>query len=163
MKRSLIQIEDGDVLDFYSAFGFIFMDADGRTAPDEKEDAVSSYAEEAGEHRDGRVVDAPFDYAVRFLIEAPNKDLANVNVKINDFNRAVRELVTGSDIKRKREITFYNLVNRVKIVGYPGLVAEPKECYQSIRHGWMECAVVELKIRVSDPRKCDFELNTDNL
>lgn len=163
MIRSKIQIEDGEVRDFYEAFGFIYMDADERTAPDEKEDAVSSYAEQPGENRDGRTVDAPFDYTAKFLVEAPNKDLTNVNVRVNDFNRAVREKLPDSDVKRKREIAFYNLLNRVKIVGVCEPIAEPTEVYHSNRYGALDFAVVDLKIRVSDPRKCDFELNTDNM
>ncbi len=163
MIRSLIQIENGEVLDFYTAFGFIYMDADERTAPDEKEDAVSSYAEQAGENRDGRTVDAAFDYTAKFLVEAPNKDLTNVNVKVNDFNRAVREKLPDSDVKRKKEIAFYNLLNRVKIVGTCEPIAEPTDVYHSNRYGDLDFAVVELKIRASDPRKCDFELKTDNL
>jgi len=163
MIRSLIQIETGEVRDFYKEFGFIYMDADERTASDEKEDAVSNYAEEPGEHRDGRTVDAPFDYTAKFLVEAPNKDLENVNVRINSFNRAVREVLPNSDVKLKKEITFYNLLNRVKIVGTCELIAVPKECFHSNRYGELDFAVAELKIRVSDPRKCDFELNTDNL
>ena len=163
MIRSLIQIEDGEEKDFFEAFGFIYMDADERTAPDEKEDAVSNYAEQAGENRDGRTVDAPFDYTAKFLIEAPNKDLTNVNVKVNDFNRAIRETTQGSDVKRKKEIAFHNLLNRVKIVGYPELIATPTKVYHSNRYGEMDFAEVELKIRVSDPKKCKFELKTDNL
>lgn len=163
MIESKIQIEGGETLDFYEAFGFIYMDADERTAPDEKEDAVSNYAEEAGEHRDGRTMDAPFDYTAKFLVEAPNKDLTNINVKINNFNRATRVRLPDSDIKQKKEIAFYNLLNRVKIVGTCEPIAVPTEVYHSNRYGDLDFAVVELKIRVSDPRKCDFELNTDNL
>lgn len=169
MVKSKIKIEDGTVRDFHDAFGFIYLDADERTAPDEKEDAVSYYAEEAGEHRDGRTTDAPFDYKATFLVEAPNKDLANVNARIGDFNRAIREYIkdpdTGkdTDVKRKKEIAFYNLLNRVKIVGFPDLIAEPKEVYHSNQYGELDYAQIELKIRVSDPSKCDFELNTDNL
>jgi len=163
MIKSLIQIDGGEVKDFYEEFGFIYMDADERTAPDEKDDAVSNYAEQAGENRDGRTVDAPFDYTAKFLVEAPNKDLTNVNVKVNNFNRAVRETIAGSDVKRKKEIAFYNQLNRVKIVGYPQPIAVPTECYHSNRYGELDFAVVELKIRVSAPHKCDFELNTDNL
>lgn len=163
MIESRIQIENGEIWDFYKKFRFIYMDADERTAPNEKEDAVSSYAEQAGENRDGRTVDAPFDYMVKFLVEAPNKDLTNVNVKVNDFNRAVREKLPDSDVKRKKEIAFYNLLNRVKIVGTCEPIAEPTEVYHSNRYGELDFAVVELKIRVSDPRKCDFELKTDNL
>lgn len=163
MIRSLIQIENGVVRDFYDAFGFIYLDADERTAPDEKEDASTSYAEQTGENRDGRTVDAAFDYTASFLVEAPNKDTTNVNLKIKEFNQAIREQTSGSNIKRKREIAFYNLLNRVKIVGTCEPIAEPKSVYHSNRYGELDYAQIELKIRVSDPSKCDFALNTDNL
>lgn len=158
MIESKIQIDGGPVLDLRSGFGFIYLDADERTAPDEKEDAVTSYAGEAGEHRDGRTVLAPFDYTARFLVEAPNRDLVNVNSRIAAFNDAIRETVPGSDIRRKREIAFYNLHNRVKIVGFPELVSTPKTVYHSRRHGELEFAEVELKIRVSNPGKCAFDM-----
>lgn len=163
MIRSLIQIENGEVQDFFHTFGFIYIDADERTAAPEKEDAVTNYAEQAGENRDGRTVKAPFDYTAKFIIEAPNKDLTNVNVKINDFNRATREMMQGSDVIKKKEIAFYNLLNRVKIVGTCEPITEPKEVYHSNIHGELDYAEIELKIRVSNPYKCDFELNTDNL
>lgn len=164
MIRSKIQIEGEEVQDFYEAYGFIYMDADERTAPDEHACEVSTYAEQAGENIDPRTVDAPFDYTVKFLVEAPNKDLENVNAKIAAFNDAIREWVgDGTDVKRKREIVFYNLLNRVKIVGFPDLIAEPTEVYHSNRYGELDFAVVELKIHVSAPGACDFNLNTDNL
>lgn len=162
MIKVLIQIENGPAEDSCAKWGFISMDADERTSPDEKEDAVSSYAEEAGEHRDGRTVDAPFDYTAKFLVEAPGKSLTDVNTKINAFNRAIRETVSGSDVKRKKEITLYHLNNGVKIVGTPDLIALPEEVYHSNRHGGLDFAVFDLKIRVSDPSKCDFELKTQD-
>lgn len=163
MIRSLIQIEDGEVQDFYKAFGFIYAGADKRIAAPEKEDAVSNYAEQAGENRDGRTVKAPFDYTASFIIEAPNMDLTNVNVKINDFNRATRETTADSDVIRRKEITFYNLRHRRKIVGTCEPIAEADKTFYSDKYGELEYARVDLKIRVSDPNKCDFELNTDNL
>lgn len=163
MIKSLIQIENGNIVDFMKQYGFIYVDSDDRVAPDEKEDAVSSYPEESGEHRDGRVVYAPFDYTAKFIIEAPNKDLFNVNSKISTFNNAIRQTIPGSDVTRMREISFYNLLNRVKIVGYPALISTPIDVYRSNRIGELDYAVVELKIRVSDPTKCDFDLKTETL
>lgn len=160
MIKSNIQIENDVVMDFYDAFGFIYVDADERTAPDEKQDAVTSYAEEAGEHRDGRTVYAPFDYTAKFIIEAPNKDLTNVNAKIKAFNDAIRADENG--MLRKRKISFYNLLNRVKIVGYPELISVPTKVYHSNAYGGLDFALVELKIRVSNPNECNFNLGTDN-
>ncbi|MCM1295793.1 MAG: hypothetical protein NC311_09655 [Muribaculaceae bacterium] len=150
-------------MDVQSVFGFIYADADERTAPDEKEDAVSNYAEQPGENRDGRVVDAPFDYTVIFVVEAPNKDLTNANAKISDFNNRIRGRIDDTDIKRKKEITFYNYLNRVKIVGYPDVIAKPTKVWHSDVYGELDYAKIELKIRVTDPSKCDFNLSTDNL
>lgn len=163
MIRSKIQIENGEVQDFFDAFGFIYLDADERTAPDEKEDAVSNYAEQEGENRDGRTVDAAFDYTARFLVEANGSDSDNINKKIAVFNRAMRKSIPGSDVKRKREIAFYNLNNRCKIVGFAEAVAVPKEAQYARKAGLPEYADIELKIRVTTPSKCDFELKTDNL
>lgn len=156
MIKSKIQIENGDVFDSYEQWGFIYIDADERTAPPEKEDAVTTYAGEPGEHRDGRTMDAPFDYKVAFIVAAPNKDLANVNSRIADFNAAVRGEKDG--VKVKKEISFYNLLNRVKITGYPEPISEPKKVIHLERFGELDYAQIELKIRVSDPRKCDFDL-----
>lgn len=162
MIRSQLQIEDGEIRDM-KYYGFIALDADERTAPDEKADAVSSYAEESGEHRDGRVVDAPFDYTAQFIVEAPNKDFTNVNAKISNFNTLIRERIGDSDVSRKKEVTFYHLLNRVKITGYPELISTPTKVWHSDVYGELDYAQVELKIRVSDPKKCDFNLKTDNL
>lgn len=163
MIESWIQIEGGEVMDFYRSYGFIYMDADERTAPPEKATPASSYAEEPGEHPDKRAVEDAFDYKAKFLIEAPNKDLTNVNSKIAAFNAAIRETVAGSNVKRCREVSFYNLLNRVKITGVPSPISEPTEVYHSNRYGEMDFAIVELRIRVSDPRKCDFEFRDNGL
>lgn len=155
MIRSSIEIDKVEY-DFYDAFGFIYLGADRRTAPDEKEDAVTNYAGEHGEHRDGRTCYAPFDYKAEFLIEAKCQNLDNVNTKIREFNSAIREQIPGSAVMRKKKIIFYNHDDRVRIVGVPQLISEPTELYHSPRLGAMECAKVELVIRVTDPDECDF-------
>lgn len=161
MIKSKIRISDGEIVDFYEAYGFVYVDADERTAPNEKEYDKISYAEEAGEHIDPRTVFAPFDYTAKFIIEAPNKDLTNVNAKIQAFNNAIIQKDSKTDVIEKREIEFYNLLNRVKITGYPSLVSTPTEVYHSDQYGEMDFAMVELKIHVINPNKCDFALNTD--
>lgn len=159
MIKSRIQIGDGAVQDFYEAFGFIYLDADERHAPPEKKPDSTSNVNEPGEHQDTRRVPDAFDYTATFLVEAPNKNLQNVNSKITAFNNAVREAKQGSSAYRRcKEIAFYNLLNRVKIVGYPELISEAKEVYRSNEFGAMDFAEVELKIRVSDPTKCVFDL-----
>ncbi len=159
MIRTRIQIGDGTIEDFYSKWGFIYMDADERTEAPVKERAVSNYAEEAGEHTDPRTVQAPFDYTAKFLIEAPNKNLLNANAKIAAFNAALYSQQEGSDIRRYKTVTFYNDYNRVKIVGIPEPIAEPASFYRRQDGSQMDCAEVELKIRVGDPKQCDFNLS----
>lgn len=161
MISSSIEI-DKVVYDSYDSFGFLFVGADKRTAPDEKEDAVTSYAGESGEHRDGRTCYAPFDYKVEFLVEAKSQKLDNVNTKIREFNRAIREKTSDNAVMKRREITFYNQYDRVKITGIPQLISEPTELYHSRKLGEIEYAKVELIIRVTDPRKCDFCLEPES-
>lgn len=160
MIKSLIGIDGAEPVDFYDKWGFIYLDADERFAPGEKEDDSTSYAEEAGEHRDGRTVDAPFDYTAKFLVEAPHGNLDNVNDRIAAFNYAVRENL-GSDVKRKRLVAFVNLHNQVMIVGYPDVIAEATKVYHSKKFGDMDYAEVELKIRVCDPGLCKFNITTE--
>lgn len=159
MINSRIQIEDGAIEDFYTRWGFIYMDADERTAPDEKKPDTTSYAEEAGEHQDPRRVADAFDYTAKFLIEAPNKNLQNVNSKIAAFNAAIRQTQSDTDVTIAKRITFYNDLNHVKITGYPDLIAVPTEVYNSRRYGELDFAVVELKIRASNPKQSDFNLS----
>ena len=161
MIKVRLQIEDGTIEDTYEKWGFIYMDADERTAPDEKKPDSTSYAEEAGEHQDSRRVADAFDYTARFLIEAPNRNLVNANSKIAAFNTAIRESKNGTDVKRAKEVTFYNDFNRVKIVGYPEQITVPTDFYRRQDGSVMDCAQFELKIRVSDPRKCEFDLATN--
>lgn len=159
MITARIQIENGQILDTYEGFGFIYMSADNRTeAPIKKRD-TTSYADEAGEHVDPRTVQDAFDYKVKFLIEAPNNNRQNANAKIADFNRQLYKQTTGSDIRTYKTITLYDDYKRVKIVGIPEPIAEPTELYRRQNGSVMDCATVELVIHVNDPTKCDFNLN----
>lgn len=159
MIRVRIQIGDGAVEDTYNKWGFIYMDADERTEAPVKGRETTSYAEEAGEHTDNRTVPDAFDYTAKFLIEAPNRNLGNVNARIAEFNRALYSQL--GDIRHYKTVTFYNDLNRVKIVGLPEPIAVPTEVYHSRRYGELDFAIVELKLRVSDPTRCDFDLKLD--
>lgn len=161
MINSRIQIEDGAIEDFYTKWGFIYMRGDHRFAAPEKKRDTTSYVEEAGEHTDPRTVDDAFDYSAKFLIEAPNQNLVNANSKIRSWNEAVRERTTGSDIKRCKTVTFYDDYKRCKIVGIPEIIAEVDESdyYRRQNGNIMDCVVVELKIHVSNPKLCDFDMN----
>lgn len=161
MINSRIQIENGAIEDFFTKWGFIYMSGDHRFAPPEKKRDTTSYVEEAGEHTDPRTVDDAFDYSAKFLIEAPNQDLVNANSKIKAWNEAVRERTTGADIKRCKTVTFYDDYKRCKIVGIPEIIEEVGEddYYRRQDGSVMDCVVVELKIHVSNPNLCDFDMN----
>lgn len=157
MITTRIQIGDGEIVDFQRKWGFIYMDADERTeAPIKKRDSTS-YAEEAGEHLDPRTVQDAFDYTAKFLIEAPNRNMVNANSKIAAFNKALYTQDPDSGVRTYKEITFFNDFNRVKIVGIPEPIAEPTEFYRRQDGRAMDCVEVELKIRVSNPSRCDFD------
>lgn len=161
MINTRIQIENGAIEDFYTKWGFIYMEGDRRFAPPEKKRDASSYREEAGEHADPRTVDDVFDYSAKFLIEAPNRNLVNANSKIKAWNEAVRQRTSGSDIKRCKTVTFYDDYKRVKVVGIPEIIedADEKDYYRRQDGSVMDCVVVELKIHVSNPNLCDFDMN----
>lgn len=150
-----IQIGNGAIEDTLTAHKLIYMDADNRTeAPIKKRD-VTTYVEQAGENTDPRTVQDAFDYTATFIIDGQDKDLKRVNEIIAAFNKKLYTQEAGSDIRTYKEVTFYNDFKPHKIVGIPEPIAECKEFSKS-KNGY-EFAEVELKIRVSDPTKCNFE------
>lgn len=154
MIKSRIRIGNGDIFDTYTRFGFIYMSADNRMeAPVKKHDTIS-YAEKAGEYFDPRTVQDVFDYKVRFIIECPNKDMDNANVKIAEFNRSLYTL--DGDIRTYKEVTFYDDYKRVIIVGFPEPISELTNLYRRQDGSVMDCAEFELTIHVSNPAKCFF-------
>lgn len=161
MIRVRLQIGDGDILDTFAGWGFIYMDADERTEAPIKTREITSYAEEAGERTDPRTVQDAFDYKVKFLIECPNRNLENANAKIAIFNKSLYTSSYDSNIRTYKEVTFYNDYNRVKIVGLPEPIAQPTDFFRKQNGSALDCAQVELKIRVSDPAKCDFNMSLD--
>lgn len=157
MIKVRIKIGDGAIEDTFAAHRLIYMDADNRTeAPIKKRD-VTTYAEQAGDNTDPRTVQDAFDYKVTFIIDAQDKNLVNVNAIIAAFNAKLYTQEAGSDIRTYKEVTLYNDYKRVKIVGLPEPIAEPKALHRT--KGGYDFAQVELTIHVSDPTKCDFNLS----
>ena len=161
MITSRIKIGDDAIQDFQEAWGFVYLDADERFDAPLKKCATSSYAEQPGENSDNKTVADAFDYTAKFCIDAPNRDLTRVNAVIARFNNALYFKDPDSDVRTYRQVEFYNDLNHVKIVGVPDPVQEAKSCWRSPRLGLMECAVVELKIRVRNPGLCDFNLKSE--
>lgn len=156
-----MQIADGAIEDTFDKWGFIYMGADNRTEAPIKKRETTSYAEEAGEHTDSRTIQDAFDHKVKFLIECPNLNLKNANAKIAAFNEALYTQKKGSNIRIYKQISIYDDYKRVKIVGLPSPITEPTELYRQQNGRVMDCAQIELMIRVSDPTKCDFNLTLD--
>ncbi|MBD5367243.1 MAG: hypothetical protein HDR82_09665 [Bacteroides sp.] len=146
-------------MDFYKRWGFVYVSGDRRFGAPEKKRDVSTYIEEEGEHVDARTVDDVFDYSVKFLIEARNKDLVNANSKIRAWNKAVRERLKGGDVKRCKTVTLYDDYKRCRIVGIPEVIAEvdERDYYRRQDGRVMDCVVVTLTIHVSRPSLCDFD------
>lgn len=156
MKKVRIKIGDGAVEDVSTAHKLIYLDADDRTeAPIKKRD-VSTYVEQAGENTDPRTVQDAFDYKIQFAIDAWDRNLDNVNAIVAAFNARLYTQSSGSDVRVYKEVTLYNDAKRVKIVGLPQPIAEPKKLGRTI-NGY-DFAQVEFVIRVDDPSKCDFNL-----
>lgn len=160
MRGVRIKIGDGAIEEMHIAHGLIYIDADNRTgAPIKKRDSTS-YVEQAGENTDRRTVEDVFDYKVRFIIDGQDTDLRSVNAVVASFNRKLYSQTPGSDIRRYKEVTLYNDVKRVKVVGLPEPITEPTKMSRS--RGGYDFAEVELTIHVGEPAKCDFNLMHDS-
>ena len=160
MITSRIEIAgDLEVSDMYERFGFIYKDSDTIFSPPEKKRDTTSYAEEHGEHSDMKTVYDAFDYAVRFVIETPNSNLTNANSKIKAFNAAIRASILGSSMLTCKTVTFYNDYKRCKIVGIPEVIETAKTFYRRSDGSVLDCVEVSLKIHVTDPLLCEFDMN----
>lgn len=162
MIRTRLQIGDGEVLDTYTEYGLIYLDADERLAPPTKGFEKTAYAEEEGEHIDPKTVDDAFDYKAKFLVQAKNSDLENANVIIRDFNKRLYTQDEDSDVKTFHRIAFYNDYNRVKIVGYPQSISEATDFWRDKHGNVFDAVQVELTIRVTKPSLCNFALTDVN-
>lgn len=166
MIQAWIKIGDGEVYDTYQAYGFTYMSSSNRLGAPTKGFAVSTYPEQAGENVDPRTVDDAFDYEVKFLVEAPNKDLVNANAKISDFNSQLYDLEsTGSHVKVFKPVTFYNRYKRVIVTGYPQPIDEADEDdFFRDKYGYVhDAVVVKFKIRVNDPTQCNFSITDKDI
>lgn len=157
MIRVRIQIGDGEIHDTLD-YGLIYKSSDNVSEAPIKERYTTTYAEEAGEHIDPRTLQDAFDYKVEFAVLAENNSIGNANALISSFNKLLYSNKEGSDIRTYKEITFYNDYKRVKIVGYPEPLREVTELYRRQNGDIIECAIVSMTIRVSDPTKCDFSI-----
>lgn len=156
MKNGRLKIGTGALQDVFNKWGLIYVSADNRFDAPTKGFASTSYPEEAGEHIDPRTMPAAFDYKVKFLVMAPNSDLANANTKIAAFNAALYDVV--NQVRTYKTVEFYNDYKRVKIVGIPQPIAEAETFWRDKKGKVHDCVQVEWTIRVNDPTLCDFSI-----
>lgn len=157
-----LKIGESPLEDMFSKWGFIYISSDTRFNAPAKKRETSKYAEESGEHVDNRTVDDAFDFKVIFLVETPNRDLANANAKIAKFNKALYSTQPNSDIKTYKQVELEIPYKRVKIVGIPNPIDESKKFFRDKNKNVYDAVQVEWTIRVSNPKLCDFDLKTDD-
>lgn len=154
MLKVRLKIGDGTTYDTEDHWGFIYLDSDKRVGPDSKGFEATSYPEEEGEHIIPKTVDAPFDYKVKFFIQATT--LQSANDKIAAFNADLYTQAENSDVKEYKQVTFYNDYKRHKIVGYPSPISEAEQFWQDTKHLINDIVVIEWTIRVTTPSLCEF-------
>lgn len=156
MIRAKIQIENSVPKDTYAEWGLIYKVGDRRFSPPEKKVDEVSYPEEAGVHISEKTVYDKFDYTVSFIISTKYGD---ANEKISNFNKAIRENDSTTEVHRCKQIILYDYYKRCKIVGYPKLLEEVKESEYKRRKGQDDFVVIDLTINVVKPNLCDFNLS----
>ena len=65
-----VKIGSGSIVDTSSTYGLVYIDSDKRVGSPVKGFESTAYPDEEGEHIIPVTVDAPFDYKVKFFIQA---------------------------------------------------------------------------------------------
>lgn len=154
MTKCGIQIGDGAIMDSYAGYGLIYKSSDSIFgAPAKKRDSTS-YAEEAGEHVDRRTVADAFDFKMEFLLDVSTSRMPRrINALIENFNAAMFTASADSDVMMAQPVTIYDYYKWRKITGIPQPISTPTD-YHNVRGN--QCAIVELELRVDNPKLCDF-------
>jgi hypothetical protein len=154
MIRVRVKIGDDGQIQDTSEFGFIYIDSDKRVGPDLREFEVTTYPEQDGENILPKTSRAPFDYTVKFFIQASS--IASANDIIDTFNR--RLYTVGADgLRTYKQVTFFNDYKRHKIVGVPYEISEAQDFWRDRKNQEFDVVLVEWKIRVTTPQLCEFK------
>lgn len=151
MLTAKIKIGSGSVVDTQT-YGLVYLDSDKVTGAPSKGFESTSYPEEEGEHIIPKTVDAAFDYKVKFFIQATS--LKDANQRISEFNASL--YTKSGDVKTYKQVEFYNIYKRHKIVGYPSEISEATEFWRDMKNQVNDVVVVEWTIRVNKPGLCNF-------
>lgn len=149
-------------LSVYRTFGLLYLSSDNIFEAPTKGFESTSYIDEPGEHIYNKTVAAAFDYKIKFLIEAPNKNIVNANDKIKAFNDAFRT-IDGDGVQTIHKITLYNTYKRAKIVGYPTPINTATTFFRDNKGVVHDAVEVELTIHVANPGECDFNLQDNSV
>lgn len=155
MLTARVKIGSGAITDTRE-YGLVYLDSDKVTGAPTKGFETTSYPEEEGEHILPKVVDAAFDYKVKFFIQATS--LKDANALVDEFNQSLYTQAAGSDVKEVKMVEFYNDYKRHKIVGYPKPISEATEFWRDRKSQVNDIVIVEWEIRVTKPSLCDFSL-----
>jgi hypothetical protein len=159
MIKSRLKIEDGDIFDFESLFGFVQVSSDNIVGAPVKNFEQTSYPEQAGVNISPLTVDDTFEYKVSFFINAKG-GLETANWKIEEFNSAIS--VNEDGLRRVKQISFYNDYKKVKIVGYPKPISQATEFWRDSSGKLHDVVCVELVIKVTNPSLCNFNLDNED-
>lgn len=150
-----LKIGEGNIVDTQT-YGLIYLDSDKVMGAPTKGFETTAYPEEEGEHIIPKTVDAPFDYKVKFFIQATS--LKNANDLIDEFNARLYTPDEYSDTKTVNQVEFYNDYKRHKIVGYPQPISEAEDFWRDKKNQVNDVVIVEWTIRVTKPSLCDFSI-----
>lgn len=164
MIRVRLRISDGPITDT-TEYGLVYLDSDKRVGNETKGFEATSYPEEEGEHIYPKTVFAPFEYTVKFFIQADpvedgdtdaEKHLKTINAKIDAFNHLLYDEDEDGQLTF-HQVAFFNDLKRHKIVGYPQLMSNATDFWRDPSRQVNDIAVVEWVIRVTKPSLCEYK------
>ena len=158
MIKVRLQIGDGPIENTSDKHSLVYLSSDTFFSAPLRSFESSKYPEQDGENIHPATVYEPFDYKVKFFVQA-EPGLNNANQKIAAFNNLLYTK-DASGLKTFKRVIFYNDYKKVKIVGYPSLIKEATEddFWRDSRGNVADVVCVEWSIRVDKPQECDFNL-----
>lgn len=158
MIRVRLQIGNEEILDTINEHSLVYLNSDTIFSPPLRAFESTKYPEADGENIHPVTVYEPFDYKVKFFVQAES-GVENANKKIAAFNQRLFSSST-SGLKTFKRVAFYNDYKKVKIVGIPNLISEVDEddFWRDSDGRTTDVVCVEWTIRVDKPQECDFNL-----
>lgn len=158
MIRVRLQIANGEIYDTIDKHGLVYLYSDTLFSPPLRSFEATTYPEQDGENLHPVTTYEPFDYKVKFFVQA-EAGLKHANKIISDFNNLLFS-EDSSGLKTFNRVTFYNDYKKIKIVGYPTLISavDEEDFWRDSGGRTADIVCVEWTIRVDKPQECDFNL-----